>query len=74
MLDIDEGTLIAARDYASAHGISLDEAVSRLTRIAIDAESDPIARARRRGFPMMNPRRDYVVTDEMVAQALADTP
>lgn len=69
MLELDERSLAAARQYADAHGISIDEAISTLTLIAIDSESDPVIRARRRGFPMKSPRPGYVVTHEMVEQA-----
>lgn len=70
MLDIDDATLAAARDYAASRGLSVDEAISRLTRFAIDLEADPVVRARRRGFPMMTPRPGHTVTHAMVEQVL----
>lgn len=70
LLDIDEPTLAAARKYARTRGISLDQAVSELSRSAIGFEDDPVVRARRRGFPMMEPRPGHKVTHEMVEQTL----
>ncbi|WP_150462717.1 hypothetical protein [Nesterenkonia ebinurensis] len=69
-LDIDEPTLVAARRYAASRGISVDEAISYLTRFAIDVEDDPVVRARHRGFPMMEPRPGHKVTHQMVEEAL----
>jgi hypothetical protein len=70
-LDLDERVLAAARARARQHRTTLGAAVSDLALAGLASET-PTRRARRRGLVLLPPEPGHIVTDEMVADALAD--
>lgn len=67
-LDIDDVILSAARNKASAEGISVGRALSDLARAGLRGQ--PVAPVA--GFPILRGVPGHLVTDEMVATALDD--
>lgn len=69
-LELDDRVLVAARARARAHGITLGLAVSELALAGLELEADP--GVTRRGLVLLPSPIGHVITDEMVAEALAD--
>lgn len=68
-LDLDDRVLVAARSRAATRGITLGRAVSELALIGQDIERGTLTTA---DFPMLPPVEGHIITDAMVAEALAD--
>jgi len=72
-LELDDRLVVAAKARARKRGISLGAVVSELALSALADEEPKVAAApRRNGLILLPQVADHVVTDDMVADALAD--
>ncbi|MGH3448444.1 MAG: hypothetical protein ACRDQA_30500 [Nocardioidaceae bacterium] len=71
-LDLDDRVLAAARSRAHARGMSLGKAVSELALKGYETEISAATDSASEEFPTLPRVPGHVITDEMVASALAD--
>jgi hypothetical protein len=72
-LELDDRLVVAAKARARKRGISLGAVVSELALSALaDEEPQRVTASSRNGLILLPRIPDHVVTDDMVADALAD--
>ncbi len=72
-LELDDRLVVAAKARARNRGVSLGAVVSELALSALaNEEPRPTAEPTRNGLLLLPRVPDHVVTDDMVADALAD--
>lgn len=70
-LDLDERLMVAARARARARGETLGSTVSQLALAGLAGEAAPMG-PKRDGLVLLPGTPGHVITDDMVADALAD--
>ena len=70
-IDLDERVLVAARARARARGTTLGSAVSEIALAGLASETPPNP-STPRGLVLLPSTPGHVITDDMVADALAD--
>lgn len=70
-LDLDERVLVAARAQARERGITMGTAISELALSGLAAE-EPTEKPTLHGLVLLPQTSGHIITDEMVADALAD--